>query len=601
MNQRVLCIWFPNWPIQRALAVEPALAGQAVVLETRDARRGLLIAAANLAARRAGAQVGMRMSELAGICSASTTLWSIRPYEPDGDLDRLCELAEQAQQFSPLVGLELHDDLPWCGRTTCQAQALFLDVSGISHLFGGEEALLAEVAQWLCGERLFAYMSIASTVGAAWALANYEILRRLESQRRTASASGLQPPAQPVDVPECQTLITDAWEEAELLAALPTAALRIDDETVGKLARLGVRTLGELWQLPRDGLASRLGPRLLKRWDQALGTHAEPIIALHTAADWSLEFPLENPTRAQCVLDEVLQRLCGQLAARLRAHGRGALRCVCRLDLVRSRPLVLQLGLFRASDDANHLHSLLIGQVEQALLHWEEDHPDRHRTTIGQKKSAGPRSHRPAADSVACPLASDDAGAVWRVCLQATVTGPIVWEQTQLFDQGDLKQRQHLARLIDNLSSRLGRGQVLEARVERDAEPEQAVSYRPLTGRRQDGSEQKTLRKLNSRLAASGAEPRPGDPLRRPTRMLSPPELLIGVSCAPDAPPAEFVFENRRQRVLRHWGPERLESGWWRGPSMRREYYRVETTDGDWWWIFRDLLSGAWYVHGLFN
>ena len=650
MNQRVLCVWLPNWPIQRVHAVEPCLAGQAVVLEKRDARRGLLIAAANLAARRAGAHVGMRLSELAALCSgpsarratpagqspapaapghastarattvaskapivanatqadsaasaASNLLWQIRPFQPDEDLDRLCELAEEAQQFSPLVGLELHDDRAWYGRTTCLPQALFLDISGIGQLFGGEEQLLVEVAQWLRSQRYFAYMSIASTVGAAWALANYEILRRVRQASKEAAAAGAEPPpAEPADVPDCRTLITEAWEEAELLSALPVAALRIDEDTVGKLQRLGVRSLNQLWQLPRDGLSSRLGSQLLKRSDQALGNHAEPIIALHSAPDWSLEFALENPTRDQSTLAEVLLQLCAQLANRLRAGGQGALRCVCRLDLVRSRPLVMQLGLFRASDDADHLHALLVGQLEQTLLGWQEEGLG-HDLAPSRGSPAAARARKNCDSHRAGPLAIDDQGAVWRVCLQATLTAPIVWEQSQLFDEPDLRQRQQLAQLIDNLSSRLGRGHVLEARVERDAEPDQAVSYRPLTGRRTDGTEQKTLRKLNSRLASSGAEPRPDDPLRRPTRLLTPPELLVGTSSPPGSPPTEFVFENRRQRVLKHWGPERLESGWWRGPSTRREYYRVETAGGDWWWIFHDVISGNWYMHGLFG
>ncbi|MGN6134340.1 MAG: Y-family DNA polymerase [Aureliella sp.] len=616
MNQRVLCVWFPNWPIQRVLAAEPALARHAVVLETRDARRGLLIAAANLAARRSGARVGMRMSELAALSAASNSaVWTLRPYRPEDDLDALCDLAEQAQQFSPLVGLELHDDRPWSGRSSCEPQGLFLDISGIPHLFGGEAELLAEVARWLRQQRLFAYMSIASSVGAAWALANYEILRRSKVQRREAASSGppsaaataasvlaatagqsaaMDAPADtPPTVPESRMLITESWEEAELLAGLPVSALRIDDETLQRLSRLGVRRLSDLWQLPRDGLASRLGTRLIQRSDQALGRQAEPIIALHSGPDWTLEFPLEHPTRDLGALGEVLHRLCHQLASRLRVRGHGVLRCVCRLDLVGSRPLIQQLGLFRASDDADHLHALLVGQMEQAMLAWEEGRlPDSRGATAPMSGRSGPAERAGMAEPC---------GAVWRVCLQATSTAEIVWEQTQLFDQGDLRQRQQLAQLIDNLSSRLGRGQVLEARVERDAEPDQAVSYRPLTGRRRDGSQQKTLRKLNSRLASSGAEPRPTDPLRRPTRLLSPPELLVGVSSPEEAPPGEFIFENRRHRVQRHWGPERLESGWWRGPSMRREYFRVETTSGDWWWLFRDVLSGAWYVHGLFG
>lgn len=657
MNRRVLCVWLPNWSVQRVHAAEPALAGRAVVLETRDARRGLLIAAANLAARRAGAHVGMRMSELAALTTgpaaavASATsaspprassprtsspaarasapssreepvdsplLWEIRPYQPEEDLDALCELAEQAQQFSPLVGLELHDAVPWSGRTHCQPQALLLDISGIPHLFGGEEALLAEVAQWLRQHRYFAYMSIASTVGAAWALANYEILRRLKGERsegdpQSAGSNTLdlapKGPQPAYEVPDCRTLITESWEEAEMLSELSVSALRIDDETVGKLRRLGVKTLCQLWQLPRDGLASRLGAELLKRSDQALGVLDEPIIALHSSPDWTLEFPLETATRSEVALAEVLRRLCQDLAQRLRARGQGVLRCICRLDLVRCRPLVMQLGLFRACDDPEHLQSLLVGQLEQALLGLEPQQPtpqsskkpDARQKPDCDKSQKSRLAASPAADSGDGALAVDDTGAVWRVSLQATLTGPIVWEQTQLFDQSDVRHRQHLARLIDTLSGRLGRGQVLEARIERDAQPEQAVSYRPLTGRRRDGTEQKTVHKLNSRLASSGAEPRPSDPLRRPTHLFAPPEPLAGVSCSVEGLPLEFIFENRRRRVLAHWGPERLESGWWRGPSMRREYYRLETHCGQWWWIFRDLASGIWYVHGLFG
>jgi protein ImuB len=255
--------------------------------------------------------------------------------------------------------------------------------------------------------------------------------------------------------------------------------------------------------------------------------------------------------------------------------------------------------LFRASDDANHLHTLLIGQLDQVLQSRRSDEPLKRHSPFKTRSSASNASAQAAKASG--PLAIDDQGTVWRVTLQATLTGPIVWEQTELFEEGDRRSKQHFAQLIDTLSGRLGRGQVLEARIERDAEPEQAVSYKPLTGRRNDGTPQQTLRKLNSRLAGSGAEPQPTDPMRRPTRLLVPAEPLTVVSESVDGPPSEFVYDNRRERVINHWGPERLESGWWRGPSMRRDYFRIETAAGEWWWIFRDMTSGTWHVHGLFG
>lgn len=590
MNSRVLCVWLPNWPVQRALAADivrqsSPLQNHALVLETRDPRRGLMVAAANLAARQAGARIGMRMSELSAICSKSSTdgplnshsvQWDIRPYQPDLDLDRLLDLAEQAQRFSPLVGFELHDHQPWHGRSSCEPQALLLEVGGVASLFGGEEAMLVEVAQWLREQHFFAYMAIASSIGASWALCNFEVPRR---QKKSQEAS--QPSPSVGELPECRWLVADRWEEAELLTPLPNAALRIDSLTLSKLQRLGVNTIGQLWQLPRDGLASRLGSQLLLRFDQALGQTEEPIIALTSVPDWLVEMPFETATRSTETLAEAVSQLCQELARRMQKRGQGVLRCVCRLDRVGTAPLVMQLGLFRASDDPDHLQSLLVGQLDQTMQTWGQTSMDR--LTVGAVTS------------------SDDEGAVCRVVLQATLTGPIVWEQSHLFDQPDVQNRQHLAHLIDRLSGRLGRDRVLEAQVQRDAEPEQAVSYRPLTGRRRDGSPQTTIRKLNSRISASGAEPRPIDPMRRPTHLLSPPELLSGMTCTPEGTPLEFVYEQQRFQVVHHWGPEQLESGWWRGPSVRRHYYRIETTHGSWWWIFQDLKSRNWFVHGLFG
>jgi protein ImuB len=48
--------------------------------------------------------------------------------------------------------------------------------------------------------------------------------------------------------------------------------------------------------------------------------------------------------------------------------------------------------------------------------------------------------------------------------------------------------------------------------------------------------------------------------------------------------------------------PERIESGWWDGRDIRRDYYRAKDTDGSRLWIFRDLRGDhTWYLHGLFG
>jgi protein ImuB len=122
-----------------------------------------------------------------------------------------------------------------------------------------------------------------------------------------------------------------------------------------------------------------------------------------------------------------------------------------------------------------------------------------------------------------------------------------------------------------------------------------------MTGRRPDGAEQATVKKISSRLARHRAEPTVDDPMRRPTRLLSPPQAIEVIAVAPDGLPAQFKVHQQPHTVVQYWGPERLESGWWRGPSVRRDYYRVETEHGAWWWIYRDMQTNNFFLHGVFD
>jgi protein ImuB len=83
----------------------------------------------------------------------------------------------------------------------------------------------------------------------------------------------------------------------------------------------------------------------------------------------------------------------------------------------------------------------------------------------------------------------------------------------------------------------------------------------------------------------------------------------------PDDPPRQFSWRGRTHRVRRADGPERIAPEWWRPDAAThaatRDYYRVEDTDGQRFWVYRDGLYGAppespepaaprWYLHGLF-
>jgi protein ImuB len=72
------------------------------------------------------------------------------------------------------------------------------------------------------------------------------------------------------------------------------------------------------------------------------------------------------------------------------------------------------------------------------------------------------------------------------------------------------------------------------------------------------------------------------------------------MAVAPYGPPNQFHYMCD-YRIEKSWGPERIQTGWWRGRYVQRDYYRVETAEGKQFWIFRDLRSGNWFLHGAFD
>ena len=168
------------------------------------------------------------------------------------------------------------------------------------------------------------------------------------------------------------------------------------------------------------------------------------------------------------------------------------------------------------------------------------------------------------------------------------------------------------AKLIDNLAARLGRNQVVGISQTNDPVPEHQTKSKPLTGLRNDGKDQSIERKLRKPpihdyskaksivpgLDGFGTRPihllNPAVPLRvelddfrNPSEVQTVPE--------PQSTPA------KRHRVLVAEGPERIESNWWAGPTIRRNYFRVELDNSLWWWIYQDLTTQEWFLHGLYQ
>lgn len=355
--------------------------------------------------------------------------------------------------------------------------------------------------------------------------------------------------------------IVPTGELEAMMRPLPIASLRLPDDMLEKLAHLGVETIEQLLQLSRIGLTERFGNLLGLRLDQALGAANEIIVPHRPAPSFYAAMALDEPTDRRHVLEWLVGELITRIVEQLHVQQEGAVQLVGRFDCERGDSVRFEVGLFRPSASATHLQKLL-------QLQWE-------RLTLR--------------------------AAVERVELQATRTAPLEYRQEEFFpDEGRAIEHER-GLLLEKLSSRLGASAVVKPERFADPLPERAVRWVPVLDPRTRTVAKKKKRRTRT-IAAKSPEPQVQAAVsERPLRLLATPVRIQTVSVVPDGPPIAFHWQKERHVVNRHWGPERIETGWWRGQIFRRDYYRVETGAGYRLWLFRELRSGAWFLHGCFE
>jgi protein ImuB len=90
-------------------------------------------------------------------------------------------------------------------------------------------------------------------------------------------------------------------------------------------------------------------------------------------------------------------------------------------------------------------------------------------------------------------------------------------------------------------------------------------------------------------MAASGPAPSTG--ASRPLWLFARPEELAVVRGRP----------RHRGALELLAGPERIESGWWDGADVEREYYVVRDARGVLLWVFHECTSRKWFLQGVFG
>jgi len=441
-------------------------------------RGQLRIRAVSAPAREQGVRPGQPVTAALALVGTLRVL----PRDEAREQALLEQLAGAFAALTPVISIETPD-------------VLLLEIGASIRLFGGLSRVQEHIRAILKDRKHHACLAIAPTPAAAGMLAR--------------SGNGL--------------VITKTGELSRSLGDLPVRCFVTDKRRQQRLDRLGVRTLRELWRLPRAGLARRLGPDLPRALDRLLGqaadprrTYAQPAV-FH--AEIEADYPLRHAADVLCAARTLLQELAQFLSMR----DLGLTRLILELHHEQAPVTCISIGTRDASRDPDHWARLL-GETLATL-------------------------HLPAP--------------VQRLHLRSRAIQPYVPPAMScLKDPGPASD---LNCVLDEIQARL-------RQPLRRVHP--VADHRPDRGWRFDVPDQRSM----------------------PARKSRPIWLLP----APHPLPCRLPLWWDGALLLQS-GPERIEAGWWDNEDYCRDYYLALNERGARLWIFRDLKSETWFLHGLFG
>jgi protein ImuB len=323
------------------------------------------------------------------------------------------------------------------------------------------------------------------------------------------------------------------------LAPVALSCLRWPEELLAQLTSMGLRTVGDLARLPRAGIARRLGQCWLDELDRALGRRADVRRGFRSPHRFDGRRALDHEIESTAGLSAACGPLLAGLQIFLRERQAAVAVLILELKHRAHPPTRVRTGLAAPSGDVGHLQALLEERLTAVSL---------------------------PAPVIAMRLHS---GALLE---QVLVAGHLkIGERAGMRDLPDA-----LTRLLERLRARLGDQAVFGVGVVEDHRPEHA--WRMI--------------EMPSSIRADGRATAGKSRSDRPLWLFAEPQWLSQknpITCGRS--PLELLS-----------GPERIETGWWDGREVTRDYFIARNERGVRLWIYRDRCAPhGWYLHGLFG
>jgi protein ImuB len=327
------------------------------------------------------------------------------------------------------------------------------------------------------------------------------------------------------------------------LSGLPPLALRLPTIMLERLQKLGFRSIGPLLTMPASVLRRRFGMELLLRLDQVLGRAHEVLVPLSVPVAYVERLPSLEPIRTAVGVEIAIEKLLTNLCLRLQADGQGLRKAVLKCYRVDGRTVQAAIATNKGSHSVSHLLKLFklqIAKIEPAL-------------------------------------------GIELFLLDALKWEDMETSQEQLWAVKKGLADTALAELLDRVAGKVGPDAIKRYLPAEHYWPERSV-------------------KVASSLTEEPATTWPAQ--LRPIRLLAKPQPIEVMALVPDDPPRLFTYKNKRHVILKADGPERIGREWWLDTGEHRDYYAVEDSEGQRYWVFRsghyDGGDAQWYLHGYF-
>jgi protein ImuB len=245
--------------------------------------------------------------------------------EPVADAAALSQIAVWCLRYAPLVAADAPD-------------GIWIDVTGCTHLAGGEEALLADLAARVGRAGFACRAAIADTPGAAHAIARFS-----GDDIAVVPVQGVRGALRPLQV----------------------RALRLPAEVIDGLLRLGFEHIGDLMAAHRAPLTKRFGGILALRLAQALGEQFESITPLTPPDVIERRLMFVEPLITAGAFAVALGRLMRNVCRRLERASLGARQLDLLFERVDNSVQAIRIGTARPSRNVEHLAKLLRERFEQ--------------------------------------------------------------------------------------------------------------------------------------------------------------------------------------------------------------------------------------------